>query len=156
MQRQKVQKRMSHRNYFIKRSKMNSEGLRWRIVSLIHIYDMDMSLMTELFSPNTRSVQRWHKIFLSTRSARDGTTILSKYRRPHHFLQYVEAHVKGHPTFYIEELQDHLCAQHHNLKNTSEATICRALNFDLRLTRKKLIKTSREAIPKKSKTAMTS
>jgi len=59
--------------------------------------------------------------------------------------------VKAHPTFYIEELQQHLRSEFPDLKNTSDSTICRALNFDLQLTRKKLTKATREAAPEEIK-----
>ena len=59
-------------------------------------------------------------------------------------MQNVEAYVKGHPTFSIEEIQDHLRTQHSNLKNILEAKFWRVLNFDLRLVRKNLMKVARE------------
>ena len=62
-------------------------------------------------------------------------------------MQCVQAYVKSHPTFYIEELQQFLREKFPNLRNISESTICRALNFDLKLTRKKLTKAAREAVP---------
>ena len=40
---------------------------------------------------------------------------------------------------------------HCNLRNTSEAKICRALNFDMILTRKNLMKAAREAASKEIK-----
>ena len=48
---------------------------------------------------------------------------------------------------YIDELQDYLRRTFPTLRNTSTSTICRALNFDLQLTRKKLTKAAREAAP---------
>jgi len=62
-------------------------------------------------------------------------------------VQCVQAYVKSHPTFYIEELQQFLREKFPNLRNISESTICRALNFDLKLTRKTLTKAAREAVP---------
>ena len=53
---------------------------------------------------------------------------------------------------YIEELKDHLRSQYPRLRNTSDSTICRVLNFDLQLTRKKLTKAAREAVPKEKHT----
>ena len=60
-------------------------------------------------------------------------------------MQKLETHVKSHPDLCIEELQDHLPAQPPNIKNTSETTIFRALNFDLRLKRKNMMKVARES-----------
>ena len=42
---------------------------------------------------------------------------------------------------------DYLRSQFPNIRNTSESTICRVLNFDLQLSRKKLTKAAREAAP---------
>ena len=55
--------------------------------------------------------------------------------------------MKAHPDFCIEELQHCLHAKNPSLRNASEATILRALNFDLRLTRKNLTTSAREAAP---------
>ena len=124
-----------------------SDGLRWCIVSLIHIHDIEAKFTSELFGPNPCSIQRWHNKFLKTGTVRDGARMARASRWPPHVLEDVDEHVKAHPTFHIEELQQHLKLQFPNLRNTSESTICRALNFDLQLTRKKLTKAAREAAP---------
>ena len=124
-----------------------SDDLRWRIVSLIHIYDIEVKFISEIFGPNPRSIQRWYNKFLKTGTVRDGARMTRASRWPPHVLEDVEKYVKAHPTFYIEELQQHLKLQFPDLRNTSESTICRALNFDLQLTRKKLTKAAREAAP---------
>ena len=85
--------------------------------------------------------------FLSTGSTRNGPTVLGKYRCPDHVVQNFEACMKDCPTFYIEELQDHLHAQYSKLKRTSEAKVCQSIDFDLRLTSKILMKAAREPAP---------
>ena len=71
-----------------------------------------------------------------------------KYSRwPQDVLIAVEKYCNDHPTFYIEELKDFLKTKFPTLTNISESTICRALNFDLQLTRKKLTKAACEAAP---------
>ena len=99
MQRQKAQKRASHLNYFVKRSKILSEDLRWRIISLTRNCGVDLSFISELFVPTTHSVQTWCKRFLITSSARDDEASIRKFRRSDHVVRNVEAHVKAHPTF---------------------------------------------------------
>ena len=126
---------------------MYSPDLRWRIVSLIHIYDLDLKFISELFGPKTRTIQRWYRRFLATGDVADAPVTMKRSRWPPHVCKAVEEYVKGHPTFYIEELQDFLREQYPELRNVSTSTICRALNFDLQLTRKKLTKAAREALP---------
>ena len=50
---------------------MYSDDFRWRIVSLIHIYDIDPHFLSDVFGPNPRSIQRWYKKFLKTGTIRD-------------------------------------------------------------------------------------
>ena len=78
---------------------------------------------------------------------RDNVTNVIESRWPAEVVIDVEKYVKAHPIFFIEELQQYLRSEFPNLKNTSDSTICRALNFDLQLTRKKLTKVAREAAP---------
>ena len=130
-----------------------SEDLRWRIVSLIHIYDIEISFLSDLFGPHARSIRQWYDKFLKTGTVRDNhQPSLRASRWPMEVLASVENYVKGHPTFYIEELQQYLRANHPEVRNVSESTICRALNFDLKLTRKKLTKAAREAAPEEIQT----
>ena len=127
---------------------MYSNDLRWRIISLIHIYDLDIKLLSELFGPKSRSIQRWYSRFLKTGSIDEKKVPqVTKSRWERHILADVQKYVNAHPTFYIEELQIYLKEKYPYLKNVSESTICRALNFDLQLTRKKLTKAAREAVP---------
>ena len=129
-----------------------SEDLRWRIVSLIHIYDIETDFLSDLFGPTPRTIRQWYNKFLKAGTVRDDAQSLRASRWPMEVLANVENYVKGHPTFYIEELQEHLCTNFPELRNISESTICRALNFDLKLTRKKLTKAAREAAPEEIQT----
>lgn len=106
-----------------------SEDLRWRIVSLIHICDLDVAFLSDLFGPNPRSIQRWYARFLKTGTVRDTLRSRKASRWPTHVVESVEKHVQGRPTFYIEELQQHLREQFPTLGNISESTTCRALNL---------------------------
>lgn len=126
---------------------MYSIDLRWRIVSLIHIYDIDVSFISDLLGPKPRSIRRWYKRFLATGDVADNPRTVKQSRWPPHVVQQVEKYVNEHPTFYIEELQDFLRSNFPEIRHISISTICRALNFDLKLTRKKLTKAAREAAP---------
>ena len=129
----------------------HSNDSHWQIVSLIHIHDTEVKFRSELFGPNPCSIQQWCDKFLKTGTVRDGARMARASRHPPHVLEDVDEHVKAHPTFCIEELQQCLHHQFSNLRNTSKSTICRALNFDLQLTRKKLTKAAREAVPEEAK-----
>ena len=126
---------------------MCSNDLRWRIVTLIHVYDIDPHFLSDLFGPNPRSIQRWCKMFLNAGTVRDNLPALRASRWPAEVVLAVEDYVKGHPTFHIEELKCFIKQECTNLRNASESTMGRALNFDLQLTRKKLTKAAREAAP---------
>ena len=40
-----------------------SVDFRWRIVSLIHIYNLDVEFIAELFGPRPRTIRRWYGLF---------------------------------------------------------------------------------------------
>lgn len=61
-------------------------------------------------------------------------------------LDSVRRYVRGHLTFYLEELQAFLQHEPPCLPNTSLSTICRALHFDLGLTWKIFTKAARESV----------
>ena len=126
---------------------MYSDDLHWRIVSLVHIYDIEVHLLSDIFCPKLRSIQRQYKIFLKTGTVWNNLLVSRGSRWPHEVIIDVEKYVKVHPTFYLQELEDYVRSQFPNLKHTSESTICRVLNFDLQLSRKKLTKAAREAAP---------
>ena len=126
---------------------MYSDEFRWRIVSLIHIYDLDVSFLSDIFGPNARSINRWYSTFRKKGNVCNAAPAIRASRWPPEVGRHVEIYVRAHPTFYIEELQENLREKFPDVKNTSESTICRALNFDLQLTRKVLTKAAREAAP---------
>ena len=79
---------------------MYSDDLRWRIVSLIHIYDLEIKLLSELFGPNPRSIQRWYSRFLKTGSIDEKKVpqVKKSWWEPH-ILADVQKYVNAHPTF---------------------------------------------------------
>ena len=91
--------------------------------------------------------------FLRTGTVCDNQPSARASRWPPEVVEEVQEYVSAQPTFYIEELKLHLKQQFPDLQNTSESTICRALNFDLQLTQKKLTKAAREALPEEIKTS---
>ena len=118
-------------------------------MSLIHVYDLDVTFLSELFGPKPRSIRRWYKLFVDKGivNERAASSRVRSARWPAEVLEHVGEYCKEHPTFYLEELKDFLEENFPDLPNVSLPTICRALNFDLQLTRKKLTKAAREAAP---------
>lgn len=124
-----------------------SLDFRWRIVSLIHVYDIDVKYLSDIFGPKPRTIFRWYRLFLRKGVVEEKHHRAFSSRWPDDVLERVEAYCKEHPTFYLEELKEFLEDTFPELKNVSLPTICRALNFDLKLTRKVLTKAAREAAP---------
>ncbi|ETI53786.1 hypothetical protein F443_03309 [Phytophthora nicotianae P1569] len=61
---------------------------------------------------------------------------------------FVKKYVTANPCFYFEELREEQRANFSDLLNISDSSICRALRFDLGLTRKVLTKRASESIPR--------
>jgi len=80
----------------------------WRIVSLIHVYGIDIQFLSDIFGPNPRSIQRWYKKFQKTRTVRDNKPASKRSRWSDDVLEDVKKYVKERPTFYIEELRYYL------------------------------------------------
>ena len=69
----------------------------------------------------------------------------SKRRWPEEVEDHVRKFAAAHPCFFLEELKEELLREFPNISNFSTPTICRALHYDLNLTRKFLTKQAREA-----------
>ena len=128
-----------------------SDDLHWRIVSLIHIYNIKVDFLSNLFGPTCCSIHHWYGNFLKNGSVRKNAHTVRASRWPANVLKNVENYVNAHPTFYIEELQHHLQWTFPDLKNISESNICRALNFDLQLSNKKIYKSHLWSSPRRNK-----
>jgi hypothetical protein len=61
---------------------------------------------------------------------------------------FVREYIDLHPYFYFEELRYEIKTRFAGTSNLSDSTICRALRFDLSLTRKVLTKRAREIVPR--------
>ncbi|KAG6974961.1 hypothetical protein JG688_00002788, partial [Phytophthora aleatoria] len=125
-----------------------SLDLRWRGIVLIYVYDVELSVVSCLLGISKRSLTRWYRRFIDTGNVekQNGREKSSKW--PQHVCDYVQEYVKNHPCFYFEELRAELVERFPGIKNVSDATICRALRFDLGLTRKTLTKRAMECLPR--------
>jgi hypothetical protein len=124
-----------------------SDEFRWRAVALIHVYGVPIPHVSALFGPKERTIRRWYALFFRKGVVRVQRDQAKRTRWRPEVLSEVEAYVKNHPTFYIEELRDYIIERFPDVKAVSTATICRALHLDLKLSRKVLCKAAREAVP---------
>ncbi|OWZ00820.1 hypothetical protein PHMEG_00027908 [Phytophthora megakarya] len=121
--------------------------MRWRSIVLTYLYDIDLAVVASVMGVSTRSILRWGLLFRRRGNAMPNVQINRKTRWPLGCIKFVKGFVEEHPCFYIEELQEALKTKFPALPNISTATICRALRFDLGLTRKVLTKRARESVP---------
>lgn len=88
-------------------------------------------------------------LFRSTGSVRKGIEVnRNKSRWPPEVQAHVLEYIEIHPCFFIEELQEELIKQFPLLPNVSAPTICRALEHDLKISRKILERRAREIRPR--------
>ncbi|KAJ0391109.1 hypothetical protein ATCC90586_010488 [Pythium insidiosum] len=126
---------------------MFSDDIRWRAIVLLHVYGVHPAYVSDVLGPTLRTLQRWYKRFKRLGVVRENHSKNRSSCWPPHVLQGVRVYVQNHPTFYLEELQAHIRLEYPDAKRTSISTICRALNFDLGLTRKVLARAARECVP---------
>ena len=124
-----------------------SEAFRRRIVSLMHVYDLDLKFLADVFGPKKRTVLWWYSLFVKDGVVDNGKHRKHTFRWPHDVLDQVSTYCWEHPIFYLEEFKEFLENTFQELPNVSLPTICCALNFDLQLTRKILTKAAHEAAP---------
>jgi len=125
-----------------------TSDLKWRGLVLYLILAMDAKDIVFLLGISRVTLFRWVKIFQETGTINSNTGRNVSARWPDHVYIYAREYIKAHPCFYLEELQAALKYNFPTQSNFSTSTICRALHFDLGLTRKILEKRAREAQPK--------
>jgi len=125
-----------------------STDLRWRGIVLMYVYSIDTATIASVLGLSDRSLNRWYKLFRSTGNVLASEPRAKTSRWPRPVCAFVKEHVKIHPCFYFEELRFELRARFNGSICVSDSTICRALRFDLKLTRKVLTKRARESIPR--------
>lgn len=124
-----------------------SHDMRWRAVVLLYLYNIEVSTVAIVLGLSCRSIARWYKCFERTGNVDKEAQPNRKSRWPLDVCAHVEQYVRLHPCFYFEELRAELQRVFPLSTNMSDATICRALKFDLNLTRKVLTKRAAECVP---------
>ncbi|KAG6949691.1 hypothetical protein JG688_00014519, partial [Phytophthora aleatoria] len=126
---------------------MYCHDFRWRAVFLINAHGISVQYVSDIFGPSVRTLQRWYALFLSNGVVEDSDQTVRTSRWPCDVVKRVHKYVTDNPTFYLEELQDFMKRTFPEVKNISLSTICRALYFDMNLSRKVLTKAARECVP---------
>ena len=119
--------------------------LRWRGIVLFYIYGIDKAVIATVLGCSRRSVTRWHRQFHRTGNVTRKCPPTRGVHWSPEVLAYVKDYSVVHLCFYIEELKEAIHERYPNLGNISTSTVCRALRFNLKLTRKVLEKRARES-----------
>jgi transposase len=125
-----------------------STDIRWRGIVLMYVYSIDVATVSSVLGLSERSLSRWYKLFRTTGNVLKDEPRAKTSRWPSHICAFVREYVEAHPCFYFEELRSELRSSYGDSICSSDSTICRALRFDLKLTRKVLTKRARESLPR--------
>jgi transposase len=124
-----------------------SNDLRWRGVVLHYTMGMCPHVVGAVLGVSHMSIKRWTAQFEENGhvDAQVGRNRTSRW--PQEVYVFVQQYVAEHPCFYFDELEKTLREVFPSYQNFSAPTICRALRFDLNMTRKILTKRARESLP---------
>ncbi|KAG0054593.1 hypothetical protein BGZ83_010890 [Gryganskiella cystojenkinii] len=123
-----------------------SEDIRWRAIALHCYLCMSSEQVAALLGVSSSSVRAWAALFEKTGAViRKERVDFGAGRWPKEVEDHVRKFAAAHPCFFLEELKEELQREFPNLSNISTPTICRALHYDLNLTRKYLTTQAREA-----------
>ena len=122
-----------------------SNDFKARAVLLLYYYDIRPETVHLLLGPSTRTLYSWLADFERTGAIDARGPQERSSRWPANVLNEVKSFIEDNPCAYLEEIQEFLHCHHPQVNNVSLPTICRALRFDLNLTRKVLTKQAREA-----------
>jgi transposase len=123
----------------------HSKVMRWRSIVLRYVYGLNVQDIHAVLGMSVRSITRWNRQFKLLGHVGKKKRTKRGSRWSSDVIEFVNQYAIAHPCFYIEELQAKLKFGFPALQNTSASTICRALRFDLNLTRKILEKRARES-----------
>jgi transposase len=116
-----------------------SVDLRWRAIFLYEVYGKSLEETGALLSVSKTQIWRWVYRYRKT-----GDVVIvekakhKRYRYDTSVLAFLHSKIDENPCFYLYELQELLQKEFPRLTNTSLSTICRAINHDLGLPRKRL------------------
>ena len=124
---------------------MYSSDFRWRAVVLSYVYGISNEDISFVLGLSPRTVRRWCHFFETNGVVEKEMRAEKSSRFSPEVLTYINKYVAENPCFFLDELIDDIKSTYKI--STSTATVCRALRFDLNLTRKVLEKRARQIIP---------
>ncbi|KAG2801206.1 hypothetical protein PC118_g20686 [Phytophthora cactorum] len=127
--------------------------MRWRAIVLMYVYSVETATVATVLGTSVRSLGRWYRRIRKTGNVLKDKPRTRTSRWPSHVCAFIHQYVQDHPCFDFEELRYELQALDTTGINVSDSTICRALRFDLNLTRKALTKRARESMPRECRAA---
>ena len=130
---------------------MFSDEIKWRCVVLFSVMNMNIEDISFLLGASKASIKRWTTRFNTTGTVERQGGAQRSARWPVEVYACVRSYIDDHPCFYLEELGEHLKDKFPAISNFSAPTICRALRFDMGLTRKRLEKRAKESRPQEIK-----
>jgi transposase len=113
-----------------------SKDLRWRALILFEFQGMDIRDVSYLLGVSVPSIRNWVSQFKSTGTVEPARTRRQQTRWPTEVVDWVRTWIKANPQFIFDELIEELQELFPNLNNISQSTVCRALKYDLGITRK--------------------
>ena len=122
-----------------------SKQMHWRAIVLRYVYAIATKDISLLLGMKERSIIRWNQQFKTLGHISPHERNKRSSRWDQHVIDFVNQYSLDHPCIYIEEIQVAIKDKFPLLTSTSASTICRALRFDLNLTRKVLEKRARES-----------
>jgi transposase len=125
-----------------------SSDLRWRGVVLHYAMGIEVKDVACMLGVGEASIKRWCALFEKQGNVEKQHGRNRGARWPQPVYTFVQNYVEEHPCFLFDELEETLRREFPVQHNFSPATICRALRFDMNLTRKVLTKNARESLPR--------
>jgi transposase len=112
-----------------------SKDLRWRALVLFEFQGMDIKDVSYLLGVSVPSIRNWVSQFKRTGTVEPARTRRQQTRWPTEVVEWVRTWIKSNPQFIFDELIEELQDVFPNLNNISQSTVCRALKYDLGITR---------------------
>jgi transposase len=116
-----------------------------RAIVLLYYYDVSPENVSILLGPKRRTLYRWLKTFEEHGVVHQERHNVRTSRWTQDVIRGVRGFLEENPCAYLEEIKQFVEEHFPNCFNTSVPTICRALRFDLNLSRKVITKRAREA-----------
>ena len=116
-----------------------------RAVVLVYVYNFTARTTSRILGFTSRSAKRWLKLFCSKGVVIEDSKPKLRSRYSQEVKDFICEYFERFPCFYLEEQQAELEDKFPHVKNVSISTLCRCLNFDLKLTRKIISRRAQEA-----------